>query len=442
MLITTSFQSGMDREVATAQKSYIMVLDTLSIVNSTDTWKNKEDISTTLDQLLSQSETTWSSFQLTSDGSAIYQKGNPLQTEIDDREELAADQVTLTHETEEDAHYLKLSGSLAFNNETLYLDASYDVSSLYMDRAHLEEIYRIIFVVMALICAALAYTISWLLTRPLTKLSRASHELASGNLSYRSRVRTNDEIGELSSDFDLMANRLEKGVNRLQDTLEQQDNFMGSFAHELKTPLTSIIGYADLLKSDKLELHEKKEAADYIFSEGKRLENLSHKLLDVFVLDQQNIDFKPVALKDIISSVVDHVRPSLSKDGVEISCTTTPGICRIEPDLVTSLIINLIDNARKALPQGGSIVIDSSVTREGANIVVSDNGKGIPPEHIRHLTEAFYRIDKARSRKHGGAGLGLTLCAKIVELHNGQMRFESRVDQGTRVVIELRNDAL
>ena len=129
-----------------------------------------------------------------------------------------------------------------------------------------------------------AWLTSYYMTMPLNKVSRTARALASGHLESRVNSKTPDEIGQLGSDFDHMADRLEENIVELKMAMEQQDRFMGSFAHELKTPMTSIIGYADLLRSQALNEDETQEAANYIFSEGKRLESLSLKLLDLLMM--------------------------------------------------------------------------------------------------------------------------------------------------------------
>ncbi len=121
-----------------------------------------------------------------------------------------------------------------------------------------------------------------------------------------------------------------------------------------------------------------------------------------------------------------------------LTCRCGKGRCLLEPDLFRSLLVNLLDNARKALSDGGEVVVSVETTDEGCTLCVEDNGPGIPAESLERLTEAFYRVDKSRSRRQGGAGLGLTLCAKIAELHKGSLYFESQEGRGTKVTAELK----
>ena len=213
---------------------------------------------------------------------------------------------------------------------------------------------------------------------------------------------------------------------------------MGSFAHELKTPMTSIIGYADLLRTQSLDETEAMSAANYIFSEGKRLEALALKLLELQVMQHQQLQRTKTDVAGLISGLVQHLRPVYARSRVRLQCRCAPGVWMLDGDLVSSLLINLLDNARKAMEHGGNLYIVSDADGEYCRIRVLDNGCGMPEEALRHITEAFYRVDKSRSRAQGGAGLGLSLCSQIVQLHGGDMKFDSRVGNGTCVTVRLK----
>ena len=212
---------------------------------------------------------------------------------------------------------------------------------------------------------------------------------------------------------------------------------MGSFAHEMKTPMTSIIGYADLLRGQGLSEEDQQQAANYIFSEGKRLESLSLKLLDLLVLRRRDFTLTEASPAAVIQSLVKVLRPAMAEREVTLQCRCQPGRCRMEPDLVKSLVINLVDNARKAMDGPGNIFVLSEMTDTGCRIRVVDNGRGMPPSEISRITEAFYRVDKSRSRTQGGVGLGLALCQEIVGLHEGTMEFQSAEGKGTIVTVTL-----
>ena len=329
--------------------------------------------------------------------------------------------------------YLLTVSRLEMGADAYVLQVARDLSPVYRVRAQQTALFGRIYMILILSSAVLSWLLATLLTRSLRKLSKASREIASGNLSYRSGIKAEDEIGELSREFDRMAENLEENMHRIQEEADRKERFMGAFTHELKTPMTSIIGYADLLRSQDLTPEEREDALNYIFSEGKRLENMSLKLLDLFVADKTEIELRDISVESLLGDVTEHLRPAFSKEGIVLDAEADEGTCMVEPDLFRTLLINLMDNARKAMPEGGAIRVRAQ--KEGMNwhFTVRDTGKGMAPEEIAHITEAFYRIDKARARKEGSAGLGLALCEKIVTLHRGTLRFESAPGEGTTV---------
>ena len=140
---------------------------------------------------------------------------------------------------------------------------------------------------------------------------------------------------------------------------------------------------------------------------------------------------------NLTSYTVRHLKNVFAEEGIEMELLAEEGCCMLEPDLFQTILINLLDNAKKAMEQGGKILVKLDMTEQGCVLYVKDEGRGIPKEAYKHLTEAFYRVDKARARKSGSAGLGLSLCEKIVELHHGCMLFESEEGLGTEVTVFL-----
>lgn len=436
-LISISFQTSLDQKEQSARESYQQVLETLQMADQLNLWMDEKSAADTLRQLTSQG--IYSAIQLSSGDGILYKKGDFTADFMDLSGKTKNGHLAVAYlKDTKGTPFLQLSSSFQIGGKTLCLNLGYNLSELYATRALQQRIYDEIFAFMLLLCAIMAYGVSWLLTRPISSLSKASREIASGNLSYRSNIRSGDEVGALSGDFDAMAQKVEDSVQNLEDAARRQEQFMGSFAHEMKTPMTSIIGYADLLRSQSLTADEQIDAANYIFSEGKRLENLSFKLLDIFVADRREVVLKQVSPAGIARDITEHLHSIYEKAGIALSCKCEEGTCMIEPDLARMLLLNLLDNARKALDHGGKIQIASSMLQDGCRFIIADNGKGIPEDALQHLTEAFYRVDKSRSRAQGSAGLGLTLCAKIVELHHGTIHFDSKPGTGTTVTVDLK----
>jgi len=199
----------------------------------------------------------------------------------------------------------------------------------------------------------------------------------------------------------------------------------------LKTPLTSIIGYADMLNTMHLTEEEQREAYYYIYSQGKRLESLSHKLLELVSLDKNTLNKKNISTKELEESIKATMRPVFQQREVKSKIVMEKGILYGDKDLLLSLFYNLLDNASKAVEAGGFVLLKGRRTVNAYEIKVVDNGRGIPKEEIDRITEAFYMVDKSRSRKEGGAGIGLALCKQIVELHEGFIEIVSNPGEGT-----------
>lgn len=454
-LILISFQNSLEGEIVTAENSYRMLLYTLQVAGGTDLFAGTENMRNALRQMTGQKGAYWDAVLLASGDEVVYRQGEAAEGETAEEwlsgkesmgavkeqplagEETKNCRVTFLR-TENGARYLRISGGFSIGAQTLSLDTVHDISDLYENRARQQNAYRLIFLLTMLLCAGLAYSMALILTRPLTRLSRGAREIADGNFSFRSGIRSDDEIGRLSQDFDRMADRIEENVQMLEESVKAQERFVSSFTHELKTPMTSVIGYADLLRSQELSEEERCDAANYIFMEGKRLERLSLKLMEIYVAKEGNIRLSLQAPGAIAEDVAAHLRPIYRDRNISLETRCERGTCRLEPDLFRSLLVNLIDNAGKAIGEEGHILVAVHMTKDGCVLLVEDDGPGIPEEAKAHLTEAFYRVDKSRSRKQGGAGLGLTLCANIAELHGGALGFENREGGGTRVRVELR----
>lgn len=436
-LISLSFQTALAREEAAARASYDLLFRTLQMVESVEVWSGPQDAAQAIAQLSAQGNQSWAALSLESDQKTFLTQGTIPEGFWDLSGLVDPSHYAQSAFSYQGRHYLQLSGQLEVQGEPLLLNVAYDISSVYQTRQQQQQAHGRIFLLLFAVCAGLSYAIARILTRPLDKLAHTAQQLAAGDLSCRTGITSADEIGALAREFDAMAARQEEHVAALQATMEGQDRFIGSFTHELKTPMTSILGYADLLRRGTLSPEEQASAADYIFSEGKRLERLSLKLLDLYLAQHQQPALVPTAPGEILQDLADHLAPGLAREGIALSAESGPGVCLLEPDLFRSLLLNLVDNSRKALEKGGRIALTCTMTETGCHLTVEDNGQGMPPEVLAHLTEAFYRVDKSRARAQGGAGLGLALCERIAVLHGGAIHFASTPGQGTTVTVSL-----
>lgn len=331
--------------------------------------------------------------------------------------------------------YVHAASPLTLSDGTVFLENFREITDLFDTRD--DQYHRFFYLMLALIAAVglVTFAVSSLLTRPLRRLSVAVRRVAGGAFNQRVPVTSRDELGKLSADFNAMAERLEAMVDELKDAARRQEDFVGSFAHETKTPLTSIIGYADLLRSRPSSPEQVAESAGYIL----RLEALSRKLMDLIVLDKQVFPLRSVPAHVLFERVELGLRPVFANANIAFAVRCEDAVLQVEPDLMHTVLLNLMDNARKAMDGGGAVLLEGVSQPDGGyRISIYDNGKGIPPEELERITEAFYMVDKSRARAQGGAGLGLAICQRIVALHGARLTFRSIPGQGTRVTIFLK----
>lgn len=257
-------------------------------------------------------------------------------------------------ETEKD-RYLQVRSSFTLDTNSFVLVTEKNVKELFQDADTLRRRCEFFYWCILATGSFLVLVITFTLTKPLHRLQGTTRRFAKGEYDVRAEISSRDEIGDLSKTFNYMAKTIESKMEELKDAVRRQEEFTANFAHELKTPMTSIIGYADTLYQKTLSPEEVHQLAGIIMNEGMRLEALSFKLMEL--------------------------------------------------------------------------------------VTLRDYGRGIPKEDLQKITEAFYMVDKSRSRKEHGAGLGLALAVKIAKLHHTELVYESVAGQGTCVSFMLAKEA-
>lgn len=318
----------------------------------------------------------------------------------------------------------------------LQLATAYDLTDLYRGRD--AALRRFLLLEAAVLAAGATVTAVFArrMTRPLRTLTTASAEIADGDYARRTGLHTGDEIETLSSSFDKMADAVQEKITALQADVRQREDFMGAFAHELKTPMTSIIGYADMLRTIQASPAEQYEAAGAIYHEGRRLEALSGKLLALLGLGEETITLQPTALAALWP------RLQAACPGVPLQLPACDAAVQADADLLLDLLCNLVGNAVKASEPGQPVEVRAADNGDTVTLTVADHGCGIPQSEISRVTEPFYMVDKSRARKQGGSGLGLALCKRIAEVHGSDLHIESTPGEGTRVSVILRKGAV
>lgn len=310
----------------------------------------------------------------------------------------------------------------------LYLETMKDVTEVFEERNRGFLVYRRLTLLMLLCSSVIMFFISFWLTKPIRLLTKAAKKMTEGDYSYRAELISNDEMGQLTCDFNKMANALEENIHKLEEEIRAREEFIAAFSHELKTPLTAIIGYADLLRSRKLDDEKHFLSANYIYTEGKRLEVMAFRLLDLIVTKRCDIERQNVDVAQIFRYLEDMYA---EKEDITLSVKFDEGRICVEANLLKTVLLNLVDNACKASEPGSVVEVMGKRQETGYRFWVKDYGVGIPQEECRKITEAFYMVDKSRSRSRNGAGLGLALCVEILKLHHSELVIESTLGEGS-----------
>ena len=271
-----------------------------------------------------------------------------------------------------------------------------------------------------MLCSGLAaFFITKRITRPLERLAQTANRISGGEYSLRTRIDSGDEIGSLSKSFDAM-------VAELEQQLENRTAFVADFSHELKTPMTSVIGYADILRTHVLDEHDKFMYADRIFKNAKRMENLSVKMLRMLKLSQTEPTLEPVESERIERGI-----RQMFENGENLDINSEKGIKILcDYNLLLTLLRNLVENGQKA-SENTPVTVTGVRDGERYRFSVIDQGSGMTAEQVQRATEPFYKGD--RSRSSGGFGIGLSLCQRICQRHGTVLAIESEPSVGTTV---------
>lgn len=324
------------------------------------------------------------------------------------------------------------------NSKNYYLFVYSDFTDIRHQRDLFWGMYAIVVFCISALSGLLLFAVGKKITKPLNNLTNTADEIALGNYGKRVEIKSDDyEINILTNSVNLMSEAVAQKIKEISEELKKRDIFVADFTHEMKTPMTAIMGYAQMLRSYELEEKEKLQAAKSIYDEAKRLEKLSLQLLDLYVYQNEDVKLESVNLLEVGEQLSQTLNFLSQKYNVSFSVNFNDITVCANKVLLISLLYNLADNAFKASDSGGLIELYSKNAENGIQICVKDFGLGIKQENIKYLTEPFYREDKSRSRRLGGAGLGLSLCKKIAALHGTKLDFESEKNKGTKVSFTL-----
>lgn len=323
---------------------------------------------------------------------------------------------------------LFITGLVHIQEEDLKLSYIHDVTYIYEDRKQQYNFFIELSIIVTIILAIGMYILSKYITSPIDNLINTTRIVSKGNYSERVAINSKDEIGILAENFNKMADAVEGKINELELKAEEKQRFIDNFTHELKTPLTAIIGYADFLRSTSYNEEIFIEGLNHIFKEGKRLEELSWKMMDLILLKRENFKMKKENIKNILEELKDILKPKLQNKNIDLIICGEEHEIVVEKDLISNLISNLIDNSIKASKEDSNIYLNVYKNKESKVVLqIKDEGIGISKEDIPKVFEAFYMVDKSRTRANNGAGLGLAICAEIAKIHQAELEIESEL---------------
>ncbi len=346
------------------------------------------------------------------------------------------------YEKEGNDNFIYVASCSFINNIPLIIVTKKSLGDVFSMIQAQTNFIKFISVLILLFGGLIMYFFSNLLTKPLERLNEASDKMADGNYKVRARINSRDEIGQLAGKFNFMAMSVDNKVSDLERELAKREQFVADFTHEIKTPMTSIIGYADTMRSMDLTKEEELTFLNYIYSSGKRLEIMSQKLFDLIYLERNEIELTDVPASFIAKELYSLTSPSLNDKKITLETDVEDAIIQINKDLFLSALINFVDNSRKASAEGSVIRLTGRKTEEGYDFTVSDKGIGMKEEYLDKICNEFFMIDKSRSRSEGSAGLGLSLAALIVKRHNAEMSIKSKEGIGTDITVHLKKEAI
>lgn len=354
------------------------------------------------------------------DPKAVLQKG--AQSAISEAYGL---ELTYRYATVGDRRYFVAGGVAGILGEGYELMLVRDVTETLADIDALAAKCVGISAVMIIVAALLMVLLIYRALKPMESLRQGARALKNGDYESRISIKGKTEISELADSFNSMAEAVERHIREIEATSEERKLLLSALSHEMKTPVTAINACSYTLTHTKMSEEQTRETVSFIDSECARLERLSAKLAQLISMQGEGLRPADISIDALVAELRSILRPISERSGIELAFSRSADMLHAEKDLIICLVSNLFDNARKA----GATVVRVCIAAD--EISVSDNGKGIPPEHIEKITQPFYVVEKSRSAE--GFGLGLALVKRIAELHNAGLSIESEPGRGTSV---------
>jgi len=289
---------------------------------------------------------------------------------------------------------------------------------------------RVSIVSILLITIALMQNISRKIVNPIKKITDATKKVASGDFTIELETKRDDEIGELTHNF----NKMVKELNSIECL---QKDFINNVSHEIKTPISSIQGFAKLLEADDLSKEERKEYAEIIKEESDRLLYLSTNILKLAKLENQEriMNKTKFNIAEQIRRTISVLEPKWKEKNIKFNVSLKEKEFLGEKDLMYQVWMNIIENSIKFSKQDGQIDVKMKTNQDSIIVEIKDYGIGMEEEEAKKIFDRFYQVDKSHTKP--GAGLGMTIAKRIVELSDGKIEVKSKLNESTTFIVTL-----
>jgi len=320
----------------------------------------------------------------------------------------------------------------------------YDSAAEMIKESYIIQTTAISLAIILLFTGIVGLALFRLLTKRFHEMTATVKQFEQGNFAQRLKIKSTDEIGQLANAFNHMADTIVANMEELKRTDDLRRELVANVSHDLRSPLASMQGYLEtiLIKEDNLKPEERRKYLQVIFDNTKMLGTLVSELFELSKLDAKQIQPKcePFALAELTQDVVMKFKPQAEKLQVNLQAALPKDLPMVHADIgmIERALSNLIDNALRFTPEGGSVKVNLKNHQGKIRVAISDSGCGIPADEIPLVFERFYRVEKSRTRHAGGAGLGLAIAKRIVDLHDGKIRIESTVNVGTSFSFDLK----
>jgi len=296
-----------------------------------------------------------------------------------------------------------------------------------------------IYLLLSIILAIVLMLIISRLFKPLDNLIHKTDEIIIENSNERIPIIDNDEVGELSTKFNIMLDLLNENMETIKESSIQKQWLLDNLTHEMRTPLTSIQGFSEYLMRANASEEDKLVALTHINEEANRLKQLGDKMFALMTLKKESLNIVKLNSYEVFNTIRRIEFQRLKEMNIDLKVNIQADYFYGDEQLILVLLTNLVDNSINASKYNSRIEVDI-YSKDDKNIIkVSDEGQGIDSKDLSNIFQPFYKADKNRSAIYRGAGLGLSLCKKIVELHDGSIEVESQKDIGTTIYVSLKS---